>query len=383
MTVAISEILHNRITSGVAITKEGYLQPDSNRIPSQVKIFEANHPIPDQRNLDAGKNITTLAQEITHKDLVICLISGGGSSLLMHPYPGISLQDIQAVTNILLRCGASIDEINTIRKHVDMFKGGGLLKFFSQATVITLILSDVMGDDLGVIASGPTVADPTTFTDVWAILKKYQIMDQIPKKILSIIMAGIQGNFQETIKAEDPLFDRVAYIIIGNNSEAITNSVNVARIHGFETILLPYSLQGEASKMGEVLSLEAKSIQYASPTRTKPVCLITGGETVVRVRGTGKGGRNQELALGAVKGLADTTNSLLISLATDGGDGPTDAAGAVSSHETFSRGLAIGLDPDEYLNRNDSYHYFEALEDLLITGPTTTNVNDLVFLFIL
>src|SRR4030042_1282486 len=197
MAGAISEILHGQITSGLVITKEGYCDSGIYKFESQVQIIEANHPIPDQRNFEAVVKVIPLTRDITSDDLVICLLSGGGSSLLMNPLSGISLQDIQIATGILLSCGASITEMNTVRKHIDSFKGGGLVKFLSQATAITLTLSDVIGDDLGVIASGPTVADPTTYADVWAIFNKYQALDQIPKNILSTILAGIHGEIQK------------------------------------------------------------------------------------------------------------------------------------------------------------------------------------------
>lgn len=383
MVGAISEILQDRITKGVVITKEGYLAPGNYRIPPQVRVIEAGHPIPDQRNLYAGEQIIELTSEMTSNDLMICLISGGGSSLLMHLFPGISLQDIQITTRKLLHCGASINEMNTIRKHVDLFKGGGLLKFFSHATVMTLLLSDVMGDDLEVIASGPTVADSTTFSDGWAIFDRYQIVDQVPGRILSIIAAGIQGKIPETIKSGDPILFNVSNIIIGNNSDAISSSIQIAKTCGFDARILPYPLLGEASVMGDVLAFEAKSFQVQSSPRRTPTCMVAGGETIVTVKDPGKGGRNQELALGAVKGVSELKDVILVSLATDGGDGPTDAAGAVVTPETYTRGLAKGLDAEEYLNGNNSYNYFEPLEDLIKTGPTLTNVNDLGFIFIL
>ena len=381
MAGAICEILHGQITSGLVITKEGYGDSEVYRFDSKVKIIEANHPVPDQRNLVAGEKVITFSREITSDDLVICLLSGGGSAVLTKPLKGILLQDIQLTTDILLRCGASITEINTVRKHIDSFKGGGLIKFLNQATVITLTLSDVIGDDLGVVASGPTVADSTTFDDVWAIFNRYQLIDQIPANILSTISAGIQCEIQDTLKPGDPIFNKNINMVIGNNSHAISSAFNASQICGFDTRILPYPLQGEASRMGEVLAVEAKSLLSQSSSRSKPICWIAGGETTVTVKGTGKGGRNLELALGTVKGLAGLEQIILISLATDGGDGPTDAAGAVTTNETYSRGIEMELDPDDYLMRNDSYHYFKSLGDLITTGPTMTNVNDLIFIF--
>jgi glycerate 2-kinase len=381
MADAIYKILHDHIASGLLITKEGYLNLEKYHIETQVKIIEASHPIPDQRNLDATLMLIALTSELNGDDLVIFLLSGGGSSLLMNPSPGISLQDIQAITAILLSCGASINEMNTIRKHVDQFKGGGLAKFLSPAEVISLILSDVVGDNLEVIASGPTVADPTTFGDAWAVLNKYQILDQIPLRIRSQISTGLLGAIQETIKPGDPILSRVSNVIVGNNVDAVKSAFNTSQMLGFDTRILTTLLQGEASHIGRILSVEAKTLLSPPSIVTRPACMIAGGETTVTIRGTGKGGRNQELALGAVMSLSGPEQIILASLATDGGDGPTDAAGAVTTNETYSRGLALGLDPYDYLSRNDSYHYFESLGDLIKTGPTSTNVNDLVFIF--
>jgi hydroxypyruvate reductase len=383
MTNAIYEILNDQIISGLVITKDGYLDSDKYHIGTQVKIIEASHPIPDQRNLDSALKLITLTSELNIDDLVIFLLSGGGSSLLMNPLPGISLQDIQDITAILLSCGVSITEMNTIRKHMDAFKGGGLVKFLTPATVISLLLSDVVGDNLEVIASGPTVADPSTFDDAWAILNKYEILDLIPINIKSKISAGIQGEIQETVKLGDPILNKVSNFIVGNNSDALSSAITTAKQLGFATRVFTTQLQGEASQMGKLLSEEAKSWISPPCSVTVPACLIAGGETTVSINGTGKGGRNQELALGAAKSLSGSQQFLLASLATDGGDGPTDAAGAISTNETISRGLAMGLDINDYLRRNDSYHYFESLGDLIKTGPTLTNVNDLVFIFCL
>jgi hydroxypyruvate reductase len=382
MAAAISEILSAKITSGLVITKSGNYDSNVYEIKPQIKIIEANHPVPDQSNIAASNQVVGFTRKISSNDLVICLISGGGSSLLTFPRKNISLEDMQNVTSGLLNCGASIDEINCIRKHIDLFKGGGLLNFLSHAMVITLILSDVIGDDPSVIASGPTAADPTTYSDVLFVLNKYQIYDQIPASIKSIITAGKEGRVNETIKPDNQIFNKVLNVIIGNNSNALLCAHKAARDCGFDTNMLPYSLQGEASRMGFILSQEAKSILSMSPPKNKPICRITGGETTVTVKQAGMGGRNQELALGAVKNLAGKNEIMLICLATDGIDGPTDAAGAVVTNETYSRGMTMGLDPDLYISRNDSYLYFQTLGDLLKTGSTMTNANDLALLFI-
>jgi len=380
MANAMDDILKDHLTSGFIITKDGYLDPHR-PTSEKIEIIEAGHPLPDQRNLVAGTNLFSSIENLRSDDLILCLLSGGASALLMAPAPGISLQDLQAATALLLNCGATIMEINTIRKHLDIFKGGGLAKLLTPSTVISLILSDVIGDSIDMIASGPTTADPTTFTDAWSILEKYQILDRVPHLIKAHILAGKNGKVQESLKAGDPILERATNVIIGNNSYAVHAAANEANNLGFITRILTTSLHGEASQVGRKLSEDAIALLSPPSSLTRPVCLIASGETTVTIKGTGLGGRNQELSLGAVNSLSGSNQIILASLATDGGDGPTDAAGAVTTNETYSRGLSFDLDPQAYLHRNDSYSYFEQLGDLIKTGPTLTNVNDLVFIF--
>ena len=381
MATAIYEILGNRITSGLVITKDGYINSTKSINEHCIKILEANHPIPDHRNLDASLQIFTLSHSLDADDLVICLLSGGGSSLMMMPSPGISLKDIQETISLLLTCGATIDEINAIRKHIDLLKGGGLAKNLFPATVVSLLLSDVVGDRFDVIASGPTVADPSTYNDAWAVFDKYRIFDRIPPQVLIHLKDGMAGRILETVKPGDPILVKVQNILVGSNTQAALAAVNAAKVNGFTTRLLTTNLQGEASQLGQTIAEDVKKMLAQPEYIQRPTCLIAGGETTVTIKGTGKGGRNQELALGAVECLSGTDHIILISLATDGGDGPTDAAGAVVTNQTYSLGLAKGLNPKDYLERNDSYNFFEPLGDLIKTGPTLTNVNDLVFVF--
>lgn len=381
MTTAIYKILGNRIKSGIVITKDGYVDPASFALQNRVKIIQASHPVPDQRNLDASAQIITLTQNLETNDLVIFLLSGGGSSLLMKPSFGLSLKDIQDTIALLLTCGATIDEINTIRKHLDELKGGGLAKSIFPASIITLVLSDVVGDHLDVIASGPTVGDPTTYEDAMDVLNKYRIVDKIPNNVITHLLAGMAARKPETVKPGDPILARINNIMVGSNELAALAGVHKAEDVGFSVCLLTTTLQGEAHEVGKTLAENVKIMLAHSESIHKPACFIAGGETTVTVKGTGKGGRNQELALGAVKSLAGDDQMILVSLATDGGDGPTDAAGAVVTNQTFSNGQLKGLNSNEFLERNDSYHYFEPLGDLIKTGPTLTNVNDLVFIF--
>jgi glycerate 2-kinase len=383
MSTAMYEILGNRLTSGIGITKDGYVDKATSELEHHMIILQAGHPVPDDRNLRASSQIISMIQNLESHDLVICLLSGGGSSLMMKPYLGLSLKDIKDTMAVLLTCGATIDEINTIRKHLDEFKGGGLAKYLFPATVASLLISDVVGNRLDVIASGPTVADPTTYADAWAVLFKYRILDQIPSQVLTHLSEGIAGRISETIKPGNPILVKVKNILVCNNEHAALAAVDAARDMGFTANILTKTIQGEASQVGQTIAESVKMMLAQTEYFQRPACFIAGGETTVTVKGTGKGGRNQELALGAVKNLSGTDQIILISLATDGGDGPTDAAGAVASNQTYSIGLAKGLNPTNYLNRNDSYNFFEPLGDLIKTGPTLTNVNDLVFIFCL
>ena len=269
-----------------------------------------------------------------------------------------------------LVCGARIDEINTLRRHLDRLKGGGLARLAAPARVISLILSDVVGNALETIASGPTAPDPTTREDALHILEKYGLHADAPLSILKVLETTC-----ETPKPGDSLFERVQNLLVGSNQIAAQAALQQATAEGFHTRFLGDAWQGEARQVGKELGQVLKN-----STSERPLCLIAGGETTVTLRGQGRGGRNQELALAAVRELAGIPDVLLIALATDGEDGPTDAAGAVVSGDTFSRGMALGLMPEDYLANNDAYNYFERLGDLLKPGPSGTNVNDLFFL---
>ncbi len=379
MAEAVQKLLGNRLTRGMVVVKDGYAQTTA--VSPHIPIFTAAHPIPDQRGIMAAKEIFNLLQNTTPHDLVIFLISGGGSALMTSPPPGISLLDLQKLTEILLKCGATINEINVLRKHLDEIKGGQLARKAAPARIITLILSDVVGDPLDIIASGPTVPDPSTFQDALAILERHSIVPQVPTAILDHLRQGADGNLPDTPKPGDPLFERVTNIVIASNKTAAQAAVQQAQREGFHAQLLTSFLQGEARQAGRFLAAVLKQMAIDGQPLMRPACLVAGGETTVTLKGEGLGGRNQELALAAVNDLADLPGALLAALATDGGDGPTDAAGAVVSEMTHERALKLGLDPQLYLSRNDSYHFFKRLDDLIITGPTQTNVNDLIFLF--
>lgn len=392
MAAAAAAILEDRLAGGVVVVKEGHLDPPGTvpslashqQHPSQRRIhmLEAGHPIPDARGVAAGEQIAALLEGAGEHDLVLALISGGGSALLTRPAPGVALEDIQRLTSLLLACGAAIEEINTLRRHLDTLKGGGLARLAAPAAVIALVLSDVVGDPLDVIASGPTVADPTTFADAYGVLERYNLVDQAPVSIVERLQRGMRGDVAETPKPGDAALARVHNLVVGSNRLAAEAALAAARAEGFNTLLLTTYLQGEARVAGRVLAAIAREIVVSGQPIARPACVIAGGETTVTLRGDGRGGRNQELALAAALDLVNLPGALVIALATDGGDGPTDAAGAVAGQATVERARALGLDATAMLARNDSYPLFDALGDLLRPGPTQTNVNDLVLVVV-
>lgn len=388
MAEAAAEILRDRLHAGMVIVKDGHLgdwRPDSH--PGQsyhLDFMEAGHPVPDGRGVLGGQRIRRLLADAGPKDLVIALISGGGSALLVAPVESVSLTDLQALTGALLASGASINEINTLRKHLDGLKGGGLAQLCHPARLAALVLSDVIGDPLDVIASGPTVPDPSTFTDAWGILEKYDLIERVPPEIRAYLQHGVDGRVPETPKPGTAIFDRVHNVLIGSNRQAAEAALRQAQEEGFHTLLLTTWLQGEARQAGRFLAAVLRQAAADGRPMPRPACIVAGGETTVTLTGITEdslGGRNQELALAAAPDLAGLPDVALVTLATDGGDGPTDAAGALVTGETLARARLAGLDPAHYLKRNDSYHFFAGLEDLLRTGPTRTNVNDLAFLF--
>ena len=287
------------------------------------------------------------------------------------------MADLQATTQLLLRAGATIHQINTIRKHLDTIKGGGLARLAHGAPIVSLILSDVIGDDLSVIASGPTVPDPSTFAEAWRVIEQFDLADQLPVAVRARLERGVSGEIPDTPKPGDPLFDRVQTVIIGSNAQAAQAAEATARQLKFNTLLLSTQVQGEAREVAKVAAAIAKEIALYNRPIPKPACLILGGETTVTLKGNGLGGRNQEMALACALAIDGLPNTLIAALGTDGTDGPTDAAGAIATGETVGRAKAIGLDAQAYLANNDAYHFFQALGDLIITGPTGTNVNDL------
>ncbi len=374
MSKAIEDSLGDLLAGGVIVTKYGHsVQGGRN---SKIITYEAGHPLPDENGLKAAREIVKVLREADKNTLIICVISGGGSSLLVAPYREISLADKQEVTGMLLKAGADIYELNTVRKHISAVKGGRLAEIAQPATITSLILSDVMGDRMDMIASGPTAPDKTTYADAQNVFRKYNLEKRLPSSVAMIIDKGARGELTETPKQDDPIFQKVRNIIIGSNKIATEAARKAAEVLGYKTTVISTELQGEASIVGAELARKAIDAKKALSLGDKS-CLIAGGETTVTVRGSGIGGRNTELSLAfgiEIKGLPGIT---FLSAGTDGTDGPTDAAGAFVDGKTVEKAEGIGIDPGEYLMNNDSYTFFSKTGDLLITGPTGTNVMDI------
>jgi glycerate 2-kinase len=378
MAEALEEKLGSRITKGIVNVPYGYKQ--KTRI---VKLHGANHPIPDNAGNAGTRQMLTIAEQAEKDDLIICLLSGGGSSLMPLPRNGIQLRDKQELTSALLKSGATINEVNTVRKHISDFKGGWLAKKAYPATILNIILSDVVGDKLDSIASGPAVPDHTRFVDARKVLEKYRLWANAPSSVREVLVQGEKGLIAETPKAGDVAFEKVYNVILGNNRSASLAACTYLKSEGLNTLLLTAPLEGEARDVSTALVSVAREILVSGNPVPKPAGVIAGGETTVTVTGKGAGGRNQELALAAVSRLSSFDGVALASLSTDGVDGPTDAAGAIVDGETLAKATTLGLDPAEYLRENDSYRFFSKLGDLIVTGPTGTNVNDISVIIIL
>ncbi|GAK50537.1 glycerate 2-kinase [Candidatus Moduliflexus flocculans] len=372
MAQAIEEILGDRITAGWVNVKYAHLAPTH-----IIALHEAGHPVPDREGAHGVRQMIAMIGQATAEDLVICLISGGGSALLPAPAEGISLEEKQAVTSLLLRCGATIHEMNAIRKHISAIKGGQLARIVAPATMISLILSDVIGDPLDTIASGPTVPDTFTFADCLSMFERFHLLEQLPRSVRDHVMRGARGEIAETPKPGDPLFDRTQNLIIASNIQAAQAAADQARSLGYHALILSSSIAGETRVVANVHAAILKEIVQSGNPLPRPACIVSGGETTVTIQGNGLGGRNQEFALSAALDIAGLPGVVVLSAGTDGTDGPTDAAGAVADGETVTRAKRQGLEPGAFLTNNDSYHFFDALGDLVKTGPTHTNVMDL------
>lgn len=372
MAAALEELLGDRVRGGVVSTKHGHGVPTR-----AVKVREASHPVPDADGVRAAEELAALLEKTGSRDLVFCVISGGGSALLPAPAEGLTLEDKQDTTKRLLECGAAIQEINAIRKHLSRTKGGRLARLAEPSALVSLVLSDVVGDPLDAIASGPTVPDPTTYGDCLRIVARYDLEGGIPPAALRLLQAGSRGEIPETPKPGDPAFERTQTVIVGNNARALEAARERAKELGYHTLVLSSVVEGETRDVARVHAAVAKEILASGNPVRRPACVLSGGETTVTIRGGGMGGRNQEFALAAALDIEGLDGVLLFSGATDGTDGPTDAAGAWADGTTVRRGREAGLDAAAMLRENDAYAFFQAVGDLLVTGPTRTNVMDL------
>ena len=377
MAQALEEILGDRISQGLVVVKDGYTARTK-----RIRLVEAGHPIPDERGLQAARELLELARVAREDDLVVTLISGGGSALTPAPVPPITLAEKQDVTRMLLAAGATIHELNAVRKHCSQIKGGQLAKAAAPAPVVSLVLSDVIDDRLDVIASGPTAPDETTYAEALAILDRVGLRERISATVRRHLERGARGEIPETPKPADPIFRRVTHSIIGNNRLVVEAAEAKARALGFNTRLLTRSLQGEARAVAREFAELAYQIKSSGEPVPAPACLVAGGETTVTVRGGGTGGRCQEFCLAFATGIRGMDAVLVLAAGTDGTDGPTEAAGAIADGETMSRAYQRGLDAQANLDDNNSFGFFSALGDLVTTGPTNTNLLDLYLLLV-
>ncbi len=371
MAKALERILGSRISTGLINTKYEHLEK-----LKRIELNECGHPVPDQAGIGGAARIAALASACGPHDLVFCLISGGASALMPLPASGITLEEKQTATRLLLACGATIHEINAVRKHISGIKGGQLARLAAPATVVSLMLSDVIGDSLDVIGSGPTAPDSSTFASAWAVIEKYGIAGKIPAPVASHIQAGMRGEIKDTPKSGDACFRKTQNHIVGSNRLAVDAAAVKARELGYRPVVLSTFIEGETKDVAAMHAAIAREAVVSGRPAKPPVCFISGGETTVTIRGDGLGGRNQEFALAAAIALDGLPGVVAFSGGTDGTDGPTDAAGAIADGLTLQRARLPGLNPAAALAANDSYHFFEALGDLVKTGPTGTNVMD-------
>jgi hydroxypyruvate reductase len=367
MAAAAESVLGRRIVAGLVNVKYGHVA----RL-RRIELNECGHPVPDECGAAGAARIAQLAESATRDDLVVCLISGGASALLPLPAAPITLEEKQETTRMLLASGADIHEINTVRKHISRIKGGQLARLAAPARAESLLLSDVIGDEPGVIGSGPTAPDASTFTDAAAILEKYKLGRRLPATVRARIKRGACGEIPETPKPQDPIFSRVRNRVVGSNRLALAAAARRARELGFHTLVLASEIQGETREVARMHAAIAREVSSTKQPVKPPACIISGGETTVTLRGRGLGGRNQEFVLAAALDIAGLPETLVFSAGTDGTDGPTDAAGAFADGDTVHRNPQARA----YLDDNNSYRYFEALGDLVKTGPTLTNVMD-------
>jgi len=372
MARGLEMVLGKRLSGGLVVVKHGH-----GLTLKCVDIAESGHPTPTKEGEAAVSRILEIVESLGVQDLVLGCFSGGGSALLSLPVAGITLQDKIDMTDKLLSSGADIFEINAVRKHISQVKGGQLLRYIYPATVINLMLSDVIGDDPSTIASGPLAPDGTTFADAWEVLEKYQLLDCAPASIVERLFRGLKGQEKETPKQDNPIFEHAHHLIVGSNILSLKAGARAAQKLGYRTLILSSTVRGETTQAAEFHAYVAEEIRSSENPIPPPACVLSGGETTVKVRGVGLGGRNQHFVLALADEASRIEGCVFLSAGTDGTDGPTDAAGAIVDSKTLSRSATLGLSPKKYLADHDSYHFFQELDDLVKTGPTLTNVMDI------
>ncbi len=377
MAEAIEELLGDRIKKGVVNVLKGTKKKFKTR---KIELFEASHPIPDEDSVEGTKKIIKIAEDASEGDLVIALISGGGSALMTYPVPEVGLEDLKKTTSLIMKSGATINELNAVRKHLSLIKGGQLSKAAYPAKILSLIISDVVGDPLDVIASGPTSPDTSTFSDAREVLVSRGLWKAAPQSVRDRIEEGIEGKVPETPKPGDKIFRQTTNVIIANNDLALEAAERKAKELGYNTLIASTFLEGEARHVGTVIGSIALEIKKKNRPLKKPAAVFFGGETTVTVKGKGTGGRNQELVLSAALKISGERNLIVASIGTDGVDGNSDAAGALAGGETIKDAIGKKLNPLAYLDNNDTYTFFKKLGSLIVTGPTGTNVNDLTLI---
>jgi hydroxypyruvate reductase len=373
MCSAVADVIGNRLTGGIVVTKQGHAAETISRLT----VVEAGHPIPDEAGLAGAQAIASLLRELNARDLLLVAISGGASALLPSPKHPVTLTAKQKTTDLLLRAGADIREINAVRKHLSLLKGGQFAALAYPATVVSLLLSDVIGDPLDTIGSGLTAPDSSTFADALAVLRKYSLEKRVPASVLRHLQLGAEGKIAETPKQGDPLFENVHNVVVASNRLALQAAAKEAKRLGYRPLILSSTIGGETREAANVHAQIIREVIASGNPVVPPACILSGGETTVAIKGSGKGGRNQEFALAAALELAGLENVLALSAGTDGTDGPTDAAGAVATGGSVKEALAKGLHARNHLENNDSYLFFDAINGLVKTGPTDTNVMDL------
>ncbi|MBI2413426.1 MAG: glycerate kinase [Deltaproteobacteria bacterium] len=373
MALAVEDAIGPLITDGCIVTKYGHGRP-----LRYIRVIEAGHPVPDSKGLAGARELLSIAEGSGSGDLVVCLLSGGASALLPAPAPGLTLKDEQRTTEFLLKSGASINEMNAVRKHLSLIKGGLLARAAYPARVASLIVSDVVGDDLSTIASGPTAPDPSTYLDAVSILKKYGLASKVPPAVIKRLKDGAKGRLEETPKPGEGVFRRVDNFIVANNSSALEAARAKAEALGYNAIILSSTVTGGVREAAGFLSSIALEVKKTGNPVERPACILMGGEPTIKVSGRGKGGRMQEFALESALRLKCEKGITVLAGGTDGTDGPTDAAGAIADPGTLKLALKKGLDAEVYLRNNDSYNFFRKAGGLLVTGPTGTNVMDVM-----